>query len=381
MLFTKLSSFYFFYFALLGLLAPYLGLYLESKDFSLLEIAQLTSILMVTKVLAPNIWGALADRKQNRLFLVRMGAFSTLVAYLGFFFAEGFWHFAAVIVLFSFFWNAVLPQYEVITLFNLAEYRDKYSRIRLWGSIGFIVSVVVAGWLFQRHGIQWFPWVLLSIVALIAVASMAKLSEPQSLSGNTFSAAVFWKRLRYPHVSLFFVVCFLLQLSHGPYYTYFSIFLESLNYSKIDIGLLWSLGVWAEVLLFVYMHVWFRRSSVNHIMCIALALTALRWLLIAYFADVVAVLILAQCLHAMSFGAMHAAAIHFVHHSFPIENQGRAQALYSSTGFGAGGAAGAYLSGVIVDGHGYQSAFLFSALIAFVAFVLIVLQGRLSVIR
>jgi len=370
MLYTKLSVFYFFYFALLGVMAPYLGLYLESKGFSLLEIAQLSSVLMVTKVLAPNLWGAIADHYQNRLALVRVGAMMTLLCYLGFFFAEVFWHYALVIVLFSFFWNAVLPQFEVITLFNLADLRDRYSRIRLWGSVGFIVSVALLGAVFEQFGIAFFPWVLLIIMIAIWMSSQFHLTEPQSNVVNPIQGLSFLKQLCRRDVLLFFAVCLLLQMSHGAYYTYFSIFLESIGYDKTQIGLLWGLGVLAEVLLFWVMHLWFSRSSIKKIMMLALLLTGIRWGLTAEYSSVVWVLIGAQCLHALSFGAMHAASIKFVHLAFDEASQGKAQALYSSVGFGVGGAAGAYLSGLVVTHIDYEFAFLLSAAMAFCAMFL-----------
>lgn len=370
MLYSKLSVFYFFYFALLGVMVPYLGLYLGSKGFSLLEIAQLSSILMMTKILAPNLWGAIADRYHNRLTLVRMGAIMTLLCYLGFFFVDSFWHHALVIMLFSFFWNAVLPQFEVITLFNLAEYRDRYSRVRLWGSIGFIVSVAILGALFEKYGIACFPWALLIIIVAIWLASQLKLAEPKTEADKRMVFPGFWRELCRRDILIFFVVCLLLQMSHGAYYTYFSIFLESIEYNKTQIGLLWGLGVLAEVVLFWAMHHWFARSTIKQIMMLALLLTGIRWLLIAEYSYAISILILAQCLHALSFGAMHAASIKFVHLAFSQNSQGRAQALYSSVGFGAGGASGAYLSGLIVSHADYELAFLLSAVMAFAAMAL-----------
>lgn len=362
MVLIRLSSFYFFYFALLGVMAPYMGLFLESEGFSLLEISQLTSILMLTKVLAPNIWGALADRLQKRLWLVRCGSLLTLLTFLAFFTASGFWYYAVVIMLFSFFWNAVLPQYEVLTLHNLGAEKSRYSRIRLWGSIGFIVSVVCMGSIFDAFSIALFPAILLIIICCIFLSSLWRLSEPrceEATDGQAFGA-----QLKHPVVITFFAVCFLLQLSHGAYYTYYSIYLETLGYTKTTIGLLWALGVIAEVVLFIGMHLWFRRATLDNIMFWALMLTALRWLMIAVGAEYQLVLIFAQVLHALSFGAMHAAAIYFVHHSFASSSQGRAQALYSSAGFGLGGAVGAVLSGLLVEYFGYSAAFMVSFFLA-----------------
>lgn len=357
-------------------MAPYMGLFLESEGFSLLEISQLTSILMLTKVLAPHLWGTLADRMQKRLWLVRTGALLTLLAFLAFFFAQGFWCYALIIMLFSFFWNAVLPQYEVLTLHNLGAEKSRYSRVRMWGSIGFIVSVVSMGALFETLSISLFPVILLLIISGIFICSLWRLSEPRHARASAGES--FGKQLKHPAVIIFFTVCFLLQLSHGAYYTYYSIYLESLGYSKTSIGMLWALGVVAEVILFLGMHLWFRRAALENIMFWALSLTAIRWLLIALGAESGVVLIAAQLLHALSFGAMHAAAIFFVHHSFPSSNQGRAQAMYSSAGFGLGGAVGAVLSGFLVEYFDYSTAFSASFCIAVLAaFIVFVARGIL----
>ena len=176
-LFLKLSALYFVYFGLLGVMAPYLSLYLEEEGFSLLEIGQLMSLLMITKMVAPLVWGSLADKYNKSILLVRIGAFMTLLCYLGFFWAHTFWSLAFVIILYSFFWNAVLPQIEVLTLYNLAEQRNRYSRIRLWGSVGFIVSVALCGWLFEVLGMNAFPWVLLGLISAIFIVSLLGFSE------------------------------------------------------------------------------------------------------------------------------------------------------------------------------------------------------------
>jgi len=370
-LFSKLSIFYFVYFSLLGVMAPYLGLYLEKQGFSLFEIAQLSSLLMLTKIVAPMLWGTLADRHQNRIYLVRLGAMMTMVCYLGFFVAEQFWHYALIIVLFSFFWNAILPQFEVVTLLSLGGQKDRYSRIRLWGSIGFIISVVAMGWAFEKLGIYLFPLSLLVIVAAIFLASLFQFNTVEGRVAKPLTAPGLWQQIKRRDTQLFFWSCFLLQASHGAYYTYFSIFLASIGYEKTQIGWLWGLGVFAEVIIFIIMHHWFARHSIKMIMLISLALTSLRWCLTSYYADVFWVLVGSQCLHAFSFGAMHAAAIKFVDLNFDERTQGRAQALYSSLSFGLGGAVGAFLSGVIVVNTSYEMIFVVSAVMAVLAMILV----------
>ncbi len=376
-LFLKLSALYFVYFALLGVMAPYLSLYLEEEGFSLLEIGQLMSLLLITKMVAPLIWGSLADRYNKNVLLVRVGAFMTLLCYLGFFWAHTFWSLAVVIILYSFFWNAVLPQIEVLTLYNLADEKKRYSRIRLWGSVGFIFSVSLCGWLFDILGIDAFPWVLLVIISAIFGVSLFRFTEVKINASESRNAErTFSSQLFLPWVILFFVVSFLLQVSHGAYYTYFSIYLTDLEYSKVQIGWLWALGVVAEVLMFVVMHRWLKNSSIENIMLLSLLLTMIRWGVTAFYADTLIIITLMQCLHAFSFGAMHVASIQFVHNNFIQQNQGRAQALYSSTGFGAGGALGAALSGYIVTSYNYQSAFVFSGLVCLLGMFLVLIMKQ-----
>ena len=373
-LFLKLSSLYFVYFALLGVMAPYLSLYLESEGFSLLEIGQLMSCLMITKMIAPILWGTLADKYNKSIQLVRLGSFMTLLCYLGFFWAHSFWMLVLVIISFSFFWNAVLPQIEVITLYNLAEQRNRYSRVRLWGSIGFIASVSFCGWLFERYSVSIFPWVLLLIISAIFSVSLLSYNDVDKQDLLFKSNKTFKSQLIRPWVGLFFIVSFLLQVSHGAYYTYFSIYLSSLNYSKLEIGWLWALGVVAEVFMFVVMHRWLKRSSIENIMLFSLFLTIIRWLMTALFADSIFIIFIMQCLHAFSFGAMHVASIQFVHSNFEQHYQGRAQALYSSLGFGAGGAFGATFSAIIVSNYGYMNAFLWSAFVGLLATILVLIM-------
>lgn len=367
LLFIKLSTLYFVYFALLGVMAPYLSLYLEDEGYSLLEIGQLLSLLMLTKMIAPIIWGGLADKYNKSVLLVRVGSLMTLLCYLGFFWANTFWVLALVIILYSFFWNAVLPQIEVLTLYNLAEKKDRYSRVRLWGSVGFICSVAFCGWLFEVLSVSLFPYVLLGLVFCIFVVSLFRFDEVNVQPSELEDGPRFKGQLCRSWVLLFFVVSFLLQVSHGAYYTYFSIYLSSLDYSKTQIGWLWALGVVAEVIVFVVMHRWLKRSSIVNIMLLSLVLTLIRWLVTAQYADSLLIITVMQCLHAFSFGAMHVASIQFVHNNFEQHNQGRAQALYSSMGFGAGGAVGAYLSAYVVEGSGYTAAFMVSSLISFIA--------------
>ncbi len=362
----RLSAFYFFFFASVGAFVPYWGLYLQTLGFSAIDIGLLMAILMASKIVSPNVWGWLADHSGRRVSIVRLGALLALLSFVGVFFVSDFMWMAICMVLFGFFWNATLPQYEVITLNHLLADSHRYTKIRVWGSVGFVVAVVLLGMGLEHFGVRLLPYV---VIVLIAGIFLACLVTPADLSPVSDKRAErgFVALVAQPGVIALFVICFLMQASHGPYYTFFSIYLESLDYSRALVGQMWALGVMAEVLFFLVAHRLFKLMSLKSFMVLSLLLTTLRWILIAYFAENLAVLLFAQCLHAASFGIYHAVAIQLIHKYFVGSSQGRGQALYSSLSFGLGGALGGLYSGFLWEGAGPSVTYLFAAGLSFIA--------------
>ena len=362
MYYWRLSGFYFFYFAALGALIPYWGLYLKSLGFSPVEIGELIAIIMATKIVAPNIWGWIADHSGQRMRVIRFACLLAMIAFSGVFFGHGYWWLALVMSVFSFFWNAALPQFEATTLNHLGADTQRYSSIRLWGSIGFILMVVSLGVVFDKTGMDFLPYVLVVLFAGIWLSSLwvpERAAGHQSLDDEPIS-----KVLTNSSVLSLLLVCFLIQASHGPYYTFYSLYLTDYGYNETIIGQLWALGVIAEIGVFLRMHRWLPKYSARNLLLVATILTAIRWLLIALFVDQAWIIVVAQILHAASFGVYHAVAIHLIHRLFRGKHQGRGQALYSSLSFGAGGAVGSLAAGYLWENAGAQSMYLTAALVA-----------------
>ena len=369
MIYWRLSGFYLFYFASLGALVPYWSLYLQSLDFSVTRIGQLIAILMATKIVAPNVWGWIADHTGHRMTIVRMASLLAAIAFAGVFTAHSFWWMALVMTVFSFFWNAALPQFEATTMNHLGADTHRYSGIRLWGSVGFIVAVAGLGPLLERYGTGLLPLVLLALFAGIWLSS---LSVPESAAGHLpLDQAPLGDVLKRPAVLALLGVCFLVQASHGPYYAFFSIYLERHGYSTGVIGQLWALGVVAEIVVFLLMPRLLPRFGARKLLLCAVGLTSVRWLLIAAYADNWLIITLAQTLHAASFGLYHAVLIYLVHALFTGAHQGRGQALYSSLSFGAGGAAGSLVSGYLWSGIGPEAMYLLAAVASLCALLLV----------
>ncbi|MBZ9665909.1 MFS transporter [Pseudomonas sp. LMG 31766] len=362
----RLSGFYFFYFALLGGTAPFLALYFDHLGFSPARIGELIAIPMLMRCLAPNLWGWLGDHTGQRLLIVRFGALCTLVCFAGIFFSQSYAWLALIMATHAFFWHAVLPQFEVITLAHLREQAARYSQIRLWGSIGFIVAVVGLGLLFEWLSLDAYPAALLVIIAGIVVSSFWVPNARPVLRPSTPESEGFVRQLRRPGILAFYVSVGLMQLSNGPYYTFLTLHLEGVGYGRGAIGLFWALGVVAEILLFLVMARLLQRYSLRAVLLVSFLITAVRWLLLGNLPQYLPVLLLAQCMHAATFGAFHAACIHFVQRSFADRQQGQAQALYVSLA-GIGGALGALYAGYSWKGLGPAWTFAIASLVALLA--------------
>lgn len=361
-LYLCLSSFYLVYFASLGVLLPYWGPYLLALGFGPARIGELMAIPQATKLVAPTLWGWLADRTGRRVGVIRWACFVAALTFAGVYAAgNSYLGLALVTLLFSFFWNAALPQFEAVTLNHLGEHVHRYSRVRLWGSVGFVGAATGLGFATRDWGVGIVPAVLLGLFALLWLNSLLVPERPTAPAAQP--APPLGRVLRQPVVIAFFAACFLNQAAHGPYYGFFSLYLETLGYSPEFIGLMWGLGVTVEVGMFVFMPRLLLFFGPRRLMLAALALAALRWLLIGHFARDLPILLFAQSLHAFSFGVFHAVSIHLIHQFFPGSLQGRGQALYSSLSFGAGNAVGSLAAGYLWVGLGPASMYDLAAVL------------------
>ena len=362
----RLSGFYFFYFASLGALIPYWGLYLKSLGFTAAAIGSMMAIIMATKIISPNIWGWVADHTGKRMAIVRLGGLLSIIAFAGVFISHQYWWLVVVMMLFSFFWNATLPQLEATTFTHLGEQTHRYSSVRLWGSIGFIVAVWVIGQQLDGAKISFLPLILMGLFISIWASSLL-VPEEKSTGSLHLHHEPLRKVLKRPEVVGLLLICFLMQMGHGPYYTFYSIYMQDFGYSLSMIGFLWALGVLAEVLIFMRMHKLVPRYGLKRLLIVSLLLAACRWIIIALFPTTLSIMIFAQLLHAASFGVYHAVTIQLVHNYFVGKHQGKGQALYSSVSFGAGGATGSLYAGYSWDTVGTTATFLIASFVSLIA--------------
>ena len=367
----RLSSFYFFYFALLGATAPFLPLYLDYLEFSPERIGELVAIPMLMRCLAPNLWGWLGDKTGQRLRIVRVGAACTLVFFSLIFFRQDYYGLALVMLGHAFFWHAILPQFEVITFSHLGTDTARYSSLRLWGSVGFLLFVIVFGYVFAGVGLGIYPLTVVSVMLGIFLSSLL-VPEPPKMQSNEArhparsSFKAFLRELQQPKYLAFYGLIGLMQLSHGPYYTFLTLYLEQLNYPRAWAGWFWSLGVLAEIGIFMLMPRLLSRFNLSQVLVASLAIAAVRWLILGTAAEYLVWLLVAQLMHAATFGSFHVAAIQFIQKNMPAAFQGQAQAFYVSAS-GAGAALGALYAGYSWSSLGPTVTYYIAAIIALLA--------------
>ena len=368
---VRLAAFYFCYFAALGAFLPYWPLYLQGQGYGPEQIGWLMAILPSTKLVSPSLWGWLADRLGKPLPLIRWGSFLALICFLPLLSsAPDVVAVAAVLLVFGFCWNATLPLFESLTLFHLQDRPERYGQIRLWGSIGFILSVWLLGKLLEGVlVINQLPLIMTGVLVGQWLSSLA--TPPAPVRVHESSPVALGCILRRGEVLAFFAAVMLLQVSHGPYYSFYSVYLDAHHYSDVAIGALWALGVVAEVVLFRYMSWFLDRYRLRTLFMLSLGLSAIRWLMIGWGGEYPGLLLLAQLLHAASFGMAHSVAIHFVHRHFKGTLHSQGQALYAGLSFGLGGAMGSLYSGEYWSSWGPQWVFTAAAVASLLALGLV----------
>ena len=368
----RLGGLYGLYFAVVALGVGWFGPFFQSLGFDAEQIGIAVGVLTGSKIVAPYLWGYLGDHVPNRLRVVQAGMAGSLVA-CGFLLTDfDFTGLCLILAAFGLSWNAIIAQFDTLTLEYLGGAHHRYSQIRVWGSIGFIVMMLASGWWFSVMPFAALPWIMLA--GLLASGLLSLSLPPLALETATEETPqVILDRLKTPVVWVFFAVVASNQLTHGPLNVFFTLYLQDHGYSAFAAGQLWALGVLAEVVLFWLLPRVLSGLDLRMLLVLSLALGSIRWVGTAWFVDSIGVLLVLQLTHAFTFGAIHAVSIEFVRRWFPGKLSGRGMALYSGLVFGLGGSMGAFASGYLWSRLGGEQTFLLvgaiTAMSAAVAFV------------
>jgi PPP family 3-phenylpropionic acid transporter len=359
------------YFSHIGFFNPYLSLWLKDQGMTLWIIGLMGSMQSLSRIIAPYLWGWLSDHTGQRVLLLRASAALALVGSLGMNFHELPW---LVGMLFFMFLNTsgMMPMTEAalshwVSVGGVFD-THRYGRVRLFGSIGFLLTVCFAGAWFERYGMVDFPiCTTLTLLALnISVWALPNVKESVHVSGHQNSVV---RELFKAHNAWFFATMFFHVLSHMCIYFYLSLYLDHLGYSKTMIGLLWGVGVVVEIAAFYTQSRWIHRFSISQWLMICCACMVLRMAMTSYCSEWLLVLFLAQALHGITFAVQHTVSISWLSIYFSGRLRGRGQALYSIVGYGATGVIGSASGAWLSEKYGLQSLFTISLVLAFIGFI------------
>jgi PPP family 3-phenylpropionic acid transporter len=368
--FMRLSTNYFWYFGLLGLIVPFLALFLDARGFTSLEIGEILAVITATKIVAPSLWAQLADKSGQQLTIVKVGALLSLFCFSLIIWTFSYWPLMFSLAMFSLFITSILPQIEVMTLNSIRKSAKIYARIRLWGSIGFVIVAMLSGELIERYSAEAFSYIGIVILAGLFISTLLnkqpRIAKKSSVDNVSIRAKVFNRNFL-----LFFFAGLMLQMSFGPYYVFFALYLKNLAYSGFLIGIFIAIGVVAEIGVFVFAAIFFKSFSLKTLISMSILLTAFRWFIVGHFANSDMALAFSQLIHALSFGLYHSASISFIQQHFNANQQSRGQAIYIGGVYGVGGAIGAYVAGLLwQEGIGAVITFDFAAITALIGGVL-----------
>lgn len=363
----RLSALYFVYLAGLGAFAPYFSLYLDARGTGAFAISLVMSLWYGTRVFAPGVWGHLTQRSQRPIFWLRVGTAGIMLGFAGFLLPLSLAGLLAVMAAFSFFYNATMPQIEAITLSHLRERSTLYGRIRVWGSIGFVVTVAALGVVFDFISVRWLPAIMLPILALVIVAAWSNDYARDHVPGaQRESLRVSLSRTG---VAGFLAAAFLMQVAHGPYYVYFSLFLDAHGYRPSAVGGFWTIAVLAEIVMFWFAAGVLTRYGTATVLRVCLLVAALRFMIIGAVPESAAVVTASQLAHALGFGLFHAALMQRATELFPPQQMAQGQGLLYGVGSGVGGVIGALLAGLSWKLGGGEAAFFIGGAVALLGFL------------
>jgi len=355
-----IGSQYFLYFSVMGIFLPYFNLYCYHLKFSGFQIGALSAIRSVALILFSLVWGGLADRfKIRRQIYISCNFISTAI-WVFYFYTTDFWAMLVITVFYGIFYSPIISFLEAFTMDVLGTEKKSYGRLRAWGTIAFIATVIVLGRIIDLYSIEIILVLIFAVSSAQAVIS-TKIPDIQIKKKASFSVNV--KVLLTPRFIVFLFCAFLMLVSHGTYYGFYSIHLENLGYGNTFIGISWALASIAEILVMLNSHSIFKRFSLDNVLVFSFMVAALRWLGL-FFAVSPAALLLLQIFHAVTYGTFHVASILYIDSLTPDETKTLGQAVNNATTYGLGLMIGFFINGYLFETMGVFNLFMISSLIA-----------------
>lgn len=355
-----ISSQYFLYFGVMGVFLPYFNLYCYHLKFTGFEIGILSAIRSVALILTPLIWGSMADRFRFRRPIYILCSFISTGIWAFYLFTADFWVMLVITIFYGIFYSPIISFLEAFAMDVLDTEKKSYGKLRGWGSIAFIITVIVLGKIIDLYSIE----IILSLIFFGSLAQAlisVKIPDIQIKKQTALFSKT--KVLLQRRVVIFLFCAFLMLVSHGTYYGFYSIHLENLGYDKTFIGIAWALASTAEIIVMIKSDSIFQRFSLDNVLFFSFMVAAFRWIALSFATSPVLILFL-QVFHSVTYAMFHVASILYIDALTPNEAKTLGQAINNAVTYGLGLMVGFFINGYLFETLGSFTLFRMSSFIA-----------------
>ncbi len=355
----RLSAFYISIFFVIGCMMPFWPLWLQARGMNGAEIGLLTAVPVLGKMVFSPLFASLGDKlgERKRLMLFFIGA--SFISFGLFYWVNGFVALFVISILYGMSWAPIMSFGDNLTLLSTRETTIQYGRMRLWGSLSFIMMSFGFGFVLEVTNEQMVFWTILTAIFLTFVATCGLPDlrvQPLARARKPIRTL-----LRDNGFRLFMVSVACIHGSHALYYAFATIHWRSLGYSDALIGFLWAEAVAAEVIFFIFGGRIGARFAASGLLILAASSAILRWTLMAFDPSIYILLVI-QSAHAFTFGAMHLGAMNFMSRAVSLDLSATAQSLYGASAFGVGAGISLVFVGYFYEAFGAQAFFIMTLL-------------------
>jgi PPP family 3-phenylpropionic acid transporter len=341
----NLSFYYFFYFAAIGIYVIFFPNYLKNLGYSPEYIGIIFASLPIARFITPFFF----QKKAITTTIFKISIFiSVIIPFL--FFINNFYIYLVGFTILGVVWSINFPYIEALAINRLGSH---YGKTRLWGSVGFVVVALFLSYF--NFNLIWLFVILNLITAYFALYFI----------NPDFTLSKHYEKIDFLKEWQFWVALILLQISFGGFYNFFTIYNLTNGIPKEINGWLWTIGVVAEIIIFIYQYKFLNRNNSLFYIKISLFMTSIRWLVLYLFAGNVLLIALSQTLHLFSFAIFHTAALMYISNKY--KNQTLVQQFYAGIGYGLASFLGSFISGYLYG----ENLFLYESIIVLIAFLVL----------
>ena len=360
---TSLAPFgfiYAFHFSCVGLLLTFISPYLKNLGLSGTEVGIILSFPSLARIISPLVWGYLADRLNNPILVLRVVITLSLFAAACFFWTETFWSIGFILFMYATVKTSIPSLTDAICLGLIKNQGGDYSKLRVWGSIGFVVSALMTGFLMEEQ--TEYAKTAFTVMCLLYFGSLiaSVLIRAKNIPTSTVNLGLIRTLLKKPRLRILFIASGVHWASTMPYHGFLPIRVEDLSLSPSIAGACFAFAGVAEIVMMSSANAVLKKWKANQLFVVSMGLSALRWLATAFATDPI-LLVGIQGLHAFTFGAFYVAAIQILLEEIPDSLRATGQGLFFSAAFGLGGGLGVFMTGFVYNAFGGGASFLFGA--------------------